>query len=96
MFVRVKPHSFRFMPAKIYVRTRMHVSGMVNVHISRAVLCISIVPKRKCFSLLFRKIIVPLHPNLGNLEEKRMVAASVSEGFCTLIHGWEGEFGLPV
>ena len=23
-----------------------------------------------------------------------MVAASVLEGFCTLIHGWEGEFGL--
>ncbi len=27
---------------------------------------------------------------------KRMIAASVSEGFCTLIHGWEGEFGLPI
>ena len=25
-----------------------------------------------------------------------MVAASVLEGFCTLIHGWEGEFGLPI
>lgn len=25
----------------------------------------------------------------------RGIAASVSEGFCTLIHGWEGEFDLP-
>ena len=24
----------------------------------------------------------------------RGIAASVSEGFCTLIHGWEGEFGF--
>lgn len=39
---------------------------------------------------------VPLHPNLGNLGKIRMIAASVSEGFCTLIYGWEGEFSLPI
>ena len=48
------------------------------------------------FPCFFEKIIVTLHPNLGNLNNSVWIAASVSEGFCTLIHGWEGEIGLPV
>ena len=42
-----------------------------------------------------RIFFVSLHPNLGNLNKRCMIAASVLEGFCTLIYGWEGEFGLP-
>ena len=42
-----------------------------------------------------RIFFVSLHPNLGNLNKSVGLPQAFSEGFCTLIHGWEGEFGLP-